>query len=75
MAEEEIPMTARQAELFPKPPRKMRGQLMHVSDAYNTSGLKCQFRCRKCGHQTGWVECDTVTEAKKGLPCPKCNKD
>jgi hypothetical protein len=65
-------MTARQTELLSKPPRRTRGQLMHVSDAGHADGLICTFRCKKCGFESGWLKCNTVTEAKRGLPCPKC---
>lgn len=47
----------------------------------------CRFRCRRCGHETdwigvwsvkdGWERTDqplTLTEAKRGVPCPKCNQ-
>jgi hypothetical protein len=63
----------RQGELLLKPKRKMRGQLMHVSDAGDADGLICKFRCKKCGFQSEWLKMPTVTEAKRGIPCPKCN--
>lgn len=52
-------------------PRSPRRKLMHVSDA--GSGL-IEFTCNHCGYCTDWIE-DTrsVTENKKGRPCPKCN--
>jgi hypothetical protein len=67
-------VTARQGELLPKPPRRMRGPLMHVYDAGSGEGPGCmvQMRCRRCGHQSGWLVFDTVTEAKRGQPCPNC---
>lgn len=67
-------MTARQGELLPKPPRRMRGQLMRVCDTGPGEGPGCvvQMRCKRCGHQSEWLLFDTVTEAKRGLPCPKC---
>lgn len=66
-------MTARQGELLEKPHRKMRGQLMHVCDAgYEEENPIVQMQCAKCGFQSGWFQFDTVTEAKRGLPCPKC---
>ena len=67
-------MTARQGELLPKPPRKMRGQLMHVCDAGEGETKRIvQFQCPKCEYESAWYEVDTVTEAKRGIPCPKCN--
>jgi hypothetical protein len=49
---------------------------MHVADAGNGAGCKViQFRCSKCGYDTGWIRDDlTVTENRRGLPCPKCNE-
>lgn len=67
-------MTARQGELLPKPPRRMRGQLMHVCDAGPGEGPGCvvQMQCKRCRYQSGWISFDTATEARRGLPCPKC---
>lgn len=31
------------------------------------------FQCGKCGHRTDWTLVKTVTEGKRGKPCPKCN--
>lgn len=67
-------MTARQGELLERPPRRMRGQLMHVSDAGCGEGKPVvRMRCAKCGYGSDWYKFDTVTEAKRGLPCPRCN--
>lgn len=71
-------MSGRQGELLEKPKRRTRGQLMHVSDAgYGGSarGVNVQFQCANCEYISGWMKCETVTEAKRGLPCPKCNSD
>lgn len=65
-------MAARQGELLEKPPRKMRGQLMYVCDARHDAVATVELQCPKCHHRTGWIEFRTVTEAKRGLPCPKC---
>jgi hypothetical protein len=66
---------ARQSEMFQKPPRKSRGQLMHVCDAGNGEEGKplVQFECGKCRFRSEWLIVDTVTEAKRGIPCPRCN--
>ena len=74
-------MMARQAELFDdKPAPRRRGQLMHVSDAgyggcsdSGRSAVNVTLTCRKCDYQSEWLRFDTVTEAKRGLPCPRCN--
>lgn len=68
-------MPARQTELFDKPPRRSRGQLMHVFDAGDADGLICEMKCSKCGYRSGWLHFSTITEAKRGLPCPQCNKE
>lgn len=59
-------------------PRKKPRVMMKVYDCHfdprGTHGIK--FQCLKCGHDTGWIYVDrTVSENKKGLPCPKCNSD
>ncbi|WP_316224672.1 MULTISPECIES: hypothetical protein [unclassified Bradyrhizobium] len=64
----------RQAELFERPPRPPARKLMHVRDAgYAAGGVIAEFKCGRCGHESGWLHIGTVTEAKRGLPCPKCN--
>jgi hypothetical protein len=55
----------------PRPPRK----LMHMIDAgCNPSGPGdiAQFACKRCGHRSEWIEA-TVTEIRRGIPCPTCN--
>lgn len=71
-------MWAKQGALFeangglPRVPR--RKNLMHVCDAGNCEDASCvQFECRRCKHRSEWVRGLTVTEAKRGQPCPKCN--
>lgn len=63
-----------QPSLFSKAeaPRRARRHLMHVADA----GDRCiRFHCPRCEHDSGWLEWDNrVTEAKRGIPCPKCNE-
>jgi len=70
-------------DLFPEtlPKRARPRVLMHVSDAGDSGELSasgrakplCQMRCAKCGAETGWLLFDTVTEAKRGIPCERCN--
>jgi hypothetical protein len=66
---------ARQAELFSKPKRR-RPVMMHVSDAGGAEdrGVMVTLQCPKCGAETGWIKFRTVTEAKRGQPCPRCNE-
>lgn len=72
-----------QTELFPVPakPRQKRRVMMHVADAGNWGwhtpwGGKCiRFECSKCGHDTDWIDDNlSVTENKRGMPCPICNE-
>lgn len=59
-----------------KPRRKPR-VLMHVSDAgIFPDGKKCiRFECSKCGYDTGHIYDErSVTENKRGIPCPECNQ-
>lgn len=62
----------RQAALFALPP-KPRVVRMHVTDAGEADGLIACFECQKCGHSVDWIEINTITEGRRGLPCPKCN--
>lgn len=67
---------ARTLELFEKPARAKPRVLMHVIDAGdNERGDKqlARLRCGKCGSETEWLEFDSVTAAKRGLPCEACN--
>lgn len=57
---------------------KPRVKRMHVVDAGNyPDGRKCiHFVCRRCGHDTGWIVDEwTVSENRRGRPCPTCNAD
>ena len=62
-----------------KPPRKAPEKLMHVSDAASEccsedgEGVMVRLQCKRCKHETDWLIFATITEAKRGKPCPKCN--
>ena len=51
---------------------------MHVSDCASDrpekrpAGCIVQMTCSACEYRSEWLEFDTVTEAKRGLPCPRC---
>ncbi len=51
---------------------------MHVVDAGPgcevDDNMWCHVRmeCERCELATEWFQVRTVTEAKKGIPCPKC---
>lgn len=63
-------------DLFGVKPRRKKRTLMHVTDAgMFPDGKYCvRFKCKKCGHDTGFVY-DTLTtgENKRGIPCPECS--
>jgi hypothetical protein len=65
-------------DLFPdtKPPRSKPRVLMHVSDAGDggEGNPICVMRCTRCRAETDWLIFDTVTEAKRGIPCEACNR-
>lgn len=56
-------------------PRKPRQWRMHVCDAGpdGETATLVRFKCQRCGHESEWTSMSTVTEAKRGLPCPVCN--
>lgn len=60
--------------MFEKP-RKPREWLMHVCDAGGTGEGEqlVQYRCNRCGHESGWETAASVTVANRGIPCPACN--
>lgn len=66
-----------QTDMFPKErkPRAKPLKRMRVADAGEGGGFDViQFECGRCGHNTGWIyDTLTMTENKRGLPCPKCN--
>ncbi|GAB6043319.1 hypothetical protein [Endothiovibrio diazotrophicus] len=54
-----------------RPPRKKPRVMAHVSVAAIDV---IEFECLQCGWSSGWLEFDmTITEAKRGIPCPNCN--
>lgn len=70
----------RTLEMFDKPPRAKPRKLMHVCDAgdgpcsNDETPISVRYLCPRCGHETGWMGARTVTESKRGIPCPKCNE-
>lgn len=63
------------ADLFgPPPARRPARVLMRAIDtgSFPDGRDAAHFTCRKCQHDTGWVYA-TRTEARHGIPCPKCN--
>ncbi|WP_227461634.1 DUF1643 domain-containing protein [Cupriavidus pauculus] len=54
---------------------------MHVCDAGDCQAgaaedlgkPMCRMKCGRCGAETDWMIFDTVTDAKRGIPCASCN--
>lgn len=70
-------------DLFPMtvPPRRKPRVLMHVWDAGPNPNSRDEddggiaiFQRSKCKRQTDWIPFRTVTEAKRGIPCERCNQ-
>lgn len=60
------------ALLFDLPRRKRRFRA-HVIDA-GPEAIK--FACHRCGYESDWLVNEfTVSEAKRGIECPVCNRD
>lgn len=56
-------------------PRRKPRVMMHVVDAGEGFDRPLvELQCRRCGHNTGWVPMRTVSEDRRGRPCPKCNQ-
>lgn len=69
----------RTPDFFPgsKPPRAKPRVLMHVSDgmgfAERGEGGSVRWKCKKCGHESRWVDLPNLTATRRGEPCPHCN--
>jgi len=64
--------------LFPDLPRdRPRLKRMQVVDAGGEESPAVHLKCPHCGHDAGWKNMDregwTLTETKRGIPCPICN--
>lgn len=62
-----------------KPPRKTPQKLMHVCDSggcceEDGSGAMVRMQCKRCSYESEWLYLGSVTEAKRGKPCPVCNE-
>lgn len=69
-----------QLDLFPEALADSKGKtqrrvLMHVADAGDGEhgGPVCLMACRACGARTGWLRFDSISQAKRGMPCAQCN--
>jgi hypothetical protein len=69
-------MSRRQFSLLPPCARLPRLHRMHVADmGEGGRSIIALFECRRCHQKSDWVEIDGLTAARKGIPCPTCNKD
>jgi len=68
--------TPRQGSLLPRPPRAAPLKRMHVDDAgsFPDGSKAAAFLCARCGTRSDWQRIATVSEGKRGIPCPVCNK-
>jgi DNA-directed RNA polymerase subunit RPC12/RpoP len=63
----------RQLSLLPPKQRATPVRRMHVIDAGYDGYFR--FHCRRCDMENEFHDPDlTVTQAKRGIPCPKCNE-
>ena len=69
-----------QLDLFPEALANSKGMaqrrvLMHVADAGEGEhgGPVCVMACSACGARTGWLRFNSISQAKRGMPCEQCN--
>lgn len=59
--------------------RRQPRRMMHVVDAggdcSGSGSHSVVFECAKCGHKTDWQKVESVTEGRRGIPCPICNRE
>lgn len=67
-------------DLFPETLQtraKARVMMKGVDHSFNDEDPESPYighmRCHKCGHDAGWMGFKTLTEARRGAPCPVCN--
>lgn len=68
---------ARTQDMFAelKPPRAKPRVMMHGVDfGYDGDITLGHMICSKCGHDGSWLMFDNDTDARRGTPCPMCNK-
>ncbi|MBS7545562.1 hypothetical protein [Ancylobacter oerskovii] len=59
-----------------RPPRAKPRVMMHGTDfGYDGDRTIAHMECQKCGHDGSWWNFANDTEAKRGAPCPVCNKE
>ncbi len=62
-------------EVPEKRERKKPQKLMHVCDAGAGEGdwEIVVMQCARCELLTDWFEVKSVSQGKRGIPCPRCN--
>lgn len=74
-------MMARQPDLFGPRPSAPRIVRMHAVDVGQAPGMMPGWRmatgghfvCSRCRHDAGWLFNLTISEIRRGVPCPVCN--
>jgi DNA-directed RNA polymerase subunit RPC12/RpoP len=64
--------------MMPTKERKPAIKRAHVCDAGEGHGDHmhgASFQCSRCEWQSKWLCFDNITEIRRGIPCPNCNKD
>jgi hypothetical protein len=56
-------------------PKQTKRKLMHFVDVgeFPDGTSAAHFVCPRFGHDDGWSRV-SMTETRRGIPCPKCNK-
>lgn len=62
----------RAPDMFGKPRRPSRVLMHWIDRGYEGAWAIGHFTCKRCGHDAGWIICDTEAEMR-GIPCPNCN--
>jgi DNA-directed RNA polymerase subunit RPC12/RpoP len=54
-----------------------RVRRMHMVDAGPNQDVGpthvAKYRCARCGTESEWQTANTISEIRRGIPCPKCN--
>lgn len=65
-------------DMFPEkklPRRSPRVMMQYRDGGVGNEGEIVQYECPKCSTRSGWEDAGSITEVKRGIPCPECNKD
>ena len=53
--------------------RSFAAGFIHVTHNVEDNWCIVMMHCSRCDLFTDWFQVQTVTEAKRGVPCPRCN--